>query len=125
MGRHIVRNGENQALQVEMDAQLATVTHTTVAAVAGAATLNKGIGTVVSESLTTAALSTYTLTLTNNMITAASIVFANVQLSAPAETGLPQIVSITAVAGSVSVIIKNIHATAAFDGTLEINYVVF
>ncbi len=53
----------------------------TATASSNAATLNAaGSGIITTESLTTAAGSDYTLTLTNNMVAAADIVFATVQL---------------------------------------------
>jgi hypothetical protein len=94
----------------------------TATAVSGAATLNKMAGVVTSESLTTGAGSTYTLTLTNSDIAAADQVMVNVQLGS-STTGTPQLVNADNSAGQVVVIVKNIHASAAFNGTILISFV--
>lgn len=93
----------------------------TATASSGAATLNRAVGTITSESLTTAAGSTYTLTLTDSLISASSTILANVFLGS-ATTGTPQIVSATPGAGSAVIVVKNIHASAAFNGTIKVQY---
>jgi hypothetical protein len=96
----------------------------TATASAGAATLNAaGSGIVTSESLTTAAGSNYTLTLTNNMVAAADIVFATVQLGT-STTGEPMVESITPAANSVVILVRNNHGSAAFNGTIKIGFLV-
>lgn len=94
-------------------------------ATSGAATLNQGTGRVTSESLTTAAGATYTLTLTNSVIDAsgAAMVFAKVKLGT-ATTGVPAITTVTEGNGQVVIIVQNIHASAALNGTIIIDYVV-
>lgn len=94
----------------------------TAAATAGAATLNKTSGLITSESITTAAGSDYTLTLTNSDITANSIVFASVQ-PGTSTTGEPAITSVDPSASSLVIKVRNIHATAAFNGTIIIAFV--
>ena len=37
-------------------------------------------------------------------------------------TGLPQIVSVKPGAGTLTIVVKNIHATDAFNGTIKIQY---
>jgi hypothetical protein len=96
----------------------------TAAATAGAATLNKNAGVITSESLTTAAGATYTLTLTDSTIAAADQVMASVQLGS-ATTGTPTIATVTPAAGSVVIVVQNIHASAALNGTIKISYVTF
>lgn len=96
----------------------------TAAATAGAATLNKSAGVITSESLTTAAAASYTLTLADTRIAAADQVFASVQLGT-STAGTPQIVNVTTSANQVVVVVKNIHATDAFNGTIKISFVVF
>lgn len=96
----------------------------TAAATAGAAALNKMAGVVTSEALTTAAGATYTLTLTNSSIVAADQVMASVQLGS-ATTGMPAITTVAPAAGSVVIIVQNIHASAALNGTIKISFVVF
>lgn len=95
----------------------------TASATAGAATLNKMAGVITSEALTTAAGADYTLTLTNSDIAAADQVFASVSLGT-ATTGTPVITTTKAAAGSVAIIIQNIHATAALNGTVKIAFMV-
>ena len=95
----------------------------TVAATAGAATLNKMSGVVTTEALTTVAGAVYTLTLTNSDIAATDIVLAVVALGT-ATTGMPTITTITPGAGSVVIKVQNIHASAALNGTLVISFLV-
>lgn len=95
----------------------------TATAVAGAATLNKMSGAITSEAITTAAGATYTLTLTNSSIAAADQVFANVNLGA-GSGGTPAIASVTPAAGSVVIVVQNIHASAAFNAAIKIAFLV-
>ncbi len=95
----------------------------TATASAGAATLNKMSGVVTTSALTTAAGATYTLTLTNSSIAVGDMVLASVGLGT-ATAGTPVITSVTPGAGSVVVIVQNIHASAAVDGTLKIAFAV-
>lgn len=94
----------------------------TATATAGAATLNKGSGIVTSEALTTAAGATYTLTITNSTIVASDLVFASVQLGT-ATTGTPVVTTATAGNGTLTVVVQNIHASAALNGTIKISFV--
>ena len=96
----------------------------TATATSGAATLNKMSGIITSESLTTAAGATYTLTLTNSNITASDIVMADVYFGS-STTGMPGITTITPGSGSVVVIVQNFHTSAALNGTIKISFVVF
>ena len=102
--------------------QLDTGTKTATAS-GGAATLNKDSGKITSETLSTAAGSTYTLTLTNSAIVAADMVFASVALGT-ATTGMPVVTRVTPSATGVVIIIQNIHASAAFNGTIVISFMV-
>lgn len=95
----------------------------TATATAGAATLNKPAGKVTSEALTTAAGATYTLTLTNSQIAAADQVFASVGFGT-ATAGMPVVTRVKAAAGSVQIVIQNIHASAALDGTIVVSFMV-
>jgi hypothetical protein len=94
----------------------------TATASAGAATLNKMAGVVTSEAITTAAGADYTLTLTNSDIAAADQVFASVQLTTAG--GTPVVASVTPGAGSVVIVVQNIHATVAFGGAIKISFMV-
>lgn len=95
----------------------------TATASSGAATLNKMAGVVTSESLTTAAGATYTLTLTNSDIAAADQVLVSVG-NGSNSAGTPAVASVTPGAGSVVVVVQNIHASAALNGTIKIAFVV-
>jgi hypothetical protein len=88
---------------------------------AGAATLNQATGQVTSESLTTAAGATYTLTLTNSDIAATSQLFATVGLGT-STAGQPTVASVVCAAGSATIVIQNIHATNAFNGTIVVGF---
>ena len=91
---------------------------------AGAATINKTAGQITTEALTTAALASYTMTLTNSLIEATSIVLVTVGLGT-STTGEPVVLYATPAAGSAVIIIKNVHGTVALNGTLKINFAVF
>lgn len=95
----------------------------TATATAGAATLAKSAGVVTSEALTTAAGATYTLTLTNTTIAAADQVFASIALGT-ATTGVPVVTTVKEAAGSVVIVVQNIHASAALNGTIRIKFAV-
>lgn len=93
----------------------------TATAVAGAATLNQGGGIVTSESITTAAGGFYTLTLTNALIDANTIVFVESWLGT-STTGVASAANSTPGAGSAVILIENVHASAAFNGTIKIGF---
>lgn len=95
----------------------------TATATAGAATLSKAAGVVTSEALSTAAGASYTLTLTNAQVAAADQVLASVSLGT-ATTGTPVITTVKEAAGSVAITVKNVDASAAFNGTLRIKFAV-
>jgi len=95
----------------------------TVSATAGAATLSQQAGVVTSEALTTAAGADYTLTLTNTLVAATSIVF--VSLATGTNTIAPIYVSkVTPGSGSVVIVVRNGHASSALDGTIKISFLV-
>lgn len=96
----------------------------TASATGGAATLSKMAGKVTSEGLTTAAGAAYTLTLTNTVIAAADLVFASVANGTNSQ-GVPVIGLITPGAGSCTIEVRNDHASAAFNGTIVISFLVF
>jgi hypothetical protein len=95
----------------------------TAAATAGAATLNKNAGVITSEALTTAAGATYTLTLTNSAIAAADQVLVTVG-NGTNSAGQPNVTTVTPGAGSVVIVMQNIHASAALNGTIKFSFVV-
>lgn len=98
----------------------------TATASAGAATLNAaGSGIVTTEAVTTLAGSDYTLTLTNNMVAAADLVYATVQ-NGSNTTGAPFIRTITPAAGSVVIVVRNGQGVVdtSLTGTLKIGFFV-
>lgn len=87
---------------------------------AGAVTFNSTAGVITSESLTTAAGATYTLTITNSTIAATDIVLASVST---AGTGTPVVTKVTPAAGSLVIIVQNIHASVAFNAVIKLAFV--
>lgn len=96
---------------------------TTGTAAAGAVTMNSLAGQVTTEALTTAAAGEYTLTITDSLITANSVVIASVG-NGTSTTGTPGIGGVTPAAGSLVITVTNLHVSAAFNGTLKINFTV-
>jgi hypothetical protein len=95
----------------------------TATAVAGAATLNTLGGRVTSESLTTAAAGTYTLTVTDSQCAAGDIVLFSMRNGTNAGgQALPRFA--TPGAGSFTITVLNNHASAAFNGTVIIDFVI-
>lgn len=90
-------------------------------AAAGAVTLNAESGIITTEALTTVAGADYTLTFTNALITANSEVEATIY-NGTNTIGPIGLRSITPGAGSVSIVIRNNHASSALNGTLKINF---
>lgn len=102
----------------EVDVLIGTATST-----AGAATISNQAGLITTEALTTAAGSTYTMTLTNALITASSLVFVTVA-KGTATTGEPVVQFVTPAAGSAVILIRNVAAAAALNGTVKIGFYV-
>lgn len=94
----------------------------TATAAAGAATLNRGVGVITSESLTTAQNAIYTLTLTNSEVAAGDIVMATVSNGTNTQ-GTPMIGRVQPADGSVVIQVINKHATSqAFNGTVKVAF---
>jgi hypothetical protein len=94
------------------------------AATAGAATLAALQGKVTSEALVTAQNAIYTLTLTNSQIAAGDIVLASVSNGTNTQ-GSPVVTRISPAAGSVVILVANLHASAqAFNGTIVVSFMV-
>ncbi len=93
----------------------------TATASAGAATCNAMIGSVTTESLSTAGGAEYTLTLTNSKIGANDFVLASVD--ALSSAGTPGIGGCKVSAGQVVITVTNLSASA-FDNAIKINFVV-
>lgn len=90
---------------------------------AGAATVSKQSGVVTSEALTTAAAAAYTLTLTNTLIAATSIVLAVVANGTNTQGDLC-LGRVTPGSGSATIIVVNRHASEALNGTIKISFLV-
>ena len=95
----------------------------TAAATTGAATSNTMAGIITSEALTTAAASTYTLTLTNSLITANSNILVTCGFGT-ATAGVPVVQSVVPGAGSASIVVINNDPAAALNGTILIQYMI-
>jgi hypothetical protein len=95
-----------------------------VTGASGASTLNQDAGIITTESLTTAAGSTYTEVINCNAVTAYSLVFVSIQNGSNA-AGDPSLQLVTPAAGKVTITVVNRHASAAFNGTLKFSVLVF
>lgn len=96
----------------------------TATATAGAATLANKAGVVTSESLSTAAGAVYTLTITNTVVAASDLCFASVAYGT-SSTGSPAVTRVTPASGSLVVLVQNVHASAALNGTILVSYSCF
>ena len=92
-------------------------------AASGAVSTTLPTGVITSEALTTAAGADYTLTITNQNFKTTSLVLANVG-NGTSTTGVPDMSSVTPGAGTCVIVVQNIHATAALNGTLKIGFVI-
>jgi hypothetical protein len=95
----------------------------TATAVSGAATLKGQKGKVTSEALTTAAASNYTLTITNSEVSASNMALASVAYGTTTQ-GTPVVSRVTCGSGTITVVVKNDHATDAFNGTIVVSFAV-
>lgn len=96
----------------------------TATATSGAATLANKAGTITSESLSTAAAAIYTLTITNTAVAATDLCFASTAYGT-STTGNPAIARVAPGAGSLVVIVQNIAAAAALNGTITVTFMCF
>jgi hypothetical protein len=94
----------------------------TATASSGAATLNKSAGIITTEALSTAAGSDYTLTLTNSQIAAGDQAFVSVDSNGSA--GLPLAYSVKTTSTTLTVIVRNVHASAAFNAAIKIAFAI-
>lgn len=109
-------------LPIKYTAGVAPLNIKTATSSAGAVTLNGALqGRITTESLTTAAGATYTLTITDDQIVAADTVEAFI-VGGSNSAGTPILLSSVAAAGSVVIKVYNAHASAAFNGTLFIAF---
>lgn len=109
---HENRNGRNET-------QL-SVNKGTATAAAGAVTLHAHAGIITTESLTTAAGATYTLTLTNSYINTSSVILVSPDKAS--STGTPCFVYATPGSGTATIVIQNVHASAAFNAAIKIAF---
>jgi hypothetical protein len=95
----------------------------TATSTAAAATLNTDTGKITTEALTTAGLASYTFTLTNSLIAATSKIFVSVENGTNTQ-GTLGVGTIAPGAGSAVILIRNLHATQALNGTIKFNFYV-
>lgn len=86
---------------------------------AGASTANGERVVITTESLSTAAGATFTETITDSAVTAASLPLCSVWFGT-STTGTPTVTRTTPGSGTLTVIVQNIHASAALNGTIVI-----
>jgi hypothetical protein len=93
----------------------------TATSTAAAATINTQNGVITTEALTTAAGATYTMTLTNSYIKVGSVVLVSVGKGTDT-AGMPVVAFVTPAVGSAVIIIQNIHASNALNGTITLAF---
>lgn len=89
----------------------------------GAATLDAVAGVITTDALTTAAGAEATLTLTNACVGANDAVLVTLA-NGTNSAGAPVIRTATPAAGAVTIVIRNVHASAALNGTLRVGFLV-
>ena len=94
----------------------------TVTLVSDAGTLSKLSGVITTEASTLAAGSAVTYTITNTLVAATDIILLT-RLGGTCDEGT-EIMLATPGAGSFTILVENRHASAAFDGTFIIGFLV-
>jgi len=89
-----------------------------------AVTLNRQSGKITTKSLTTASDGFYTFTLTNSLISATTKIFVN-WTGGTESAGRPTIYKATCGSGSATIIILNLTGAGSFNGTVQLDYVIF
>ena len=113
-------HGEQARVSADLLARVSGVG--AAAATAGAASVTALTGKVTTEALTTAQNAVYTLTITNPRIAAGDVVLVSLANGTNTQ-GTPVPVRVTPGAGSVAVVVKNIHhAAEALNGTLVVSF---
>jgi hypothetical protein len=102
---------------------LAADSGNTATASSGAATLSKTRGIITSEALTTAGLAAYTLTVTNILVTTSSFITCEVSNGTNTQ-GTVVKGTVTPGSGSFVVLVQNVHATQALNGTIKVWFVI-
>lgn len=87
-----------------------------------AGTANTLAGVITTESLSTAAGASQALTITNSLVGANDVVLA--VITGVASAGTPIIDKVVPAAGSFVITLTNRHASAAFDDTVTIGFLV-
>lgn len=82
------------------------------------ATLSKPLGVITTDAITTAAAADHVITVTNTIVTTASVI--NVTVNKNGSTGWPVITSVEPGSGSYVIRITNAHASAAFNAALKL-----
>lgn len=95
----------------------------TATGAANAATLNGQAGVVTTEALTTAALTDISYAIANNRVKAGDIVIP-VLGNGTNSQGSPVILTTVVTNGTITLKIRNAHATQALNGTLTISFFV-
>jgi hypothetical protein len=90
---------------------------------AAAATCNGGSGIITTEALSTSALTSYSLVMTNSLVAATDIVRVEVQNGTNTQ-GMPIVGPVAPGAGTCTIVVYNAHATQALNGTLKLAYTV-
>lgn len=123
MAQTTFRNDMRITGNLTVDGSVASTVGATTAT-AGAATLFGTSGKITTEALTTAQDAIYTLNLTNTAIAAGDIVLASVANGTNTQ-GSPVVTRVQPAAGSVVILVANLHASAqALNGTLVVSFVV-
>jgi hypothetical protein len=91
-------------------------------AASNAVTINRAAGVITTEALTTAAGATQAITLTSNKIRAGDMVFAVVDPNGSA--GTPVVVNVAVAASTATILVQNVHASAALDAAIKIMFFV-
>lgn len=115
-----VTTAEDGQVSIDLDYTKGTVTQGTSATTA--VTVNAAAGVIRSFAVTTAAGSSFTFTVNNSKVATDSVILLN---TSNAGTGLAH-ATLTAApsAGSFSVKISNIHASAAFNSVINLHFAV-
>jgi hypothetical protein len=98
-----------------------TIQSATATASAGAASLEAQMGTITSESLTTAAGSDYSCVITNALCKTTSRIFVSVDNNTNTTEGI-FVTRITPASGSFTVRVRNGHASSALNGSIKITF---
>jgi hypothetical protein len=121
-GEALDNKAPDGCLEVSYSSGVAALNVRTAVATAGAATLSSLAGRITTEALTTAAGDTpYTLVITNDKARAGDLVLPTVE-NGTNNAGVPLTGRATAGSGTVTILIYNKHASAAFNGTLVVGF---